>query len=258
MVDRLNILRVQDLVNNPTPRVPVVLCLDTSGSMGAVEDDGTCQSTGKTIYEDGHVWNIVVGGISRISELQKGIQAFMDEIREDEIAQYSAEVCIVTFNSSAKCVEDFATVDRQSKLPELEAVGDTHMGEGVNLALDLLEKRKQEYKDKGVDYYQPWLVLMTDGEANGSESELQRAITRTCDMINNKKLTIFPIGIGPQAGMSTLEKFSPKRRPLRLQGLKFKEFFAWLSNSVSRTSQSMPGESVKLDTDAIRDWGKLD
>ena len=84
MVDRLNILRVQDLVNNPTPRVPVVLCLDTSGSMGAVEDDGTCQSTGETIYEDGHVWNIVVGGISRISELQKGIQAFMDEIREDE------------------------------------------------------------------------------------------------------------------------------------------------------------------------------
>lgn len=32
------------------------------------------------------------------------------------------------------------------------------MGEGVNLALGLLEKRKQEYKDKGVDYYRPWLI----------------------------------------------------------------------------------------------------
>ena len=33
------------------------------------------------------------------------------------------------------------------------------MGEGVTLALDLLKKRKQEYKDKGVDYYQPWLAF---------------------------------------------------------------------------------------------------
>ena len=33
------ILRIEDLVNNPTPRVPICLCLDTSGSMGAVEGD---------------------------------------------------------------------------------------------------------------------------------------------------------------------------------------------------------------------------
>ena len=47
MSENFNILRVQDLVNNPTPRVPVVLCLDFSGSMGAVEDDGTLQDTGE-------------------------------------------------------------------------------------------------------------------------------------------------------------------------------------------------------------------
>ena len=28
-----DLLRIQDLVNNPTPRVPICLCLDTSGSM---------------------------------------------------------------------------------------------------------------------------------------------------------------------------------------------------------------------------------
>lgn len=258
MNGNLNQLRVQDLVNNPTPRVPVVLCLDTSGSMGAVEDDGTLQDRGETVYEDGRTWNLVTGGTSRISELQKGVQLFFEAIKEDEVAQFSAEICVVTFDSSVKCLEDFATVDRQPCLPELQAVGDTHMGEGVNLALDLLEKRKQEYRDKGVDYFQPWLVLMTDGEANGDYSELSRAISRTNEMISNKKLTIFPIGIGPEAGMATLGKFSPKRRPLRLKGLKFKEFFAWLSDSVSRTSQSMPGESVKLNTDAINDWGTLD
>ena len=195
MSESFNILRVQDLVNNPTPRVPVVLCLDFSGSMGAVEDDGTLKDTGETVYEDGQTWNIVTGGTSRISELKKGVELFYEAIREDEVAQYSAEICIVTFNSTVKCVEDFATIDRQPSLPEFIATGETYMGEGVNLALDLLEKRKKEYKDKGVDYYQPWLVLMTDGDANGNSGELARAMSRTNDLINNRKLTIFPIGI---------------------------------------------------------------
>lgn len=249
------LLRIEDLVNNPTPRVPICLCLDTSGSMGAVEGD--CVETGETVYEDGRTWNIVTGGTSRIDELQKGVEAFYSAIREDEIAIYSAEICIVTFDSSAKCLADFTNIERQENIPELHPVGDTSMGEGVNLALDLLEQRKQEYKDKGVDYYQPWLVLMTDGEPNGNIAELQRAINRTVDMVNQKKLTVFPIGIGSEADMSTLNKFSPKRPALKLQGLKFKEFFAWLSKSVSKTSQSTPGETVKLDLEGIKGWGEL-
>ena len=50
-MDNNMLLRVQDLVENPTPRVPICLCLDTSGSMGAVEGD--CVPTGETIFEDG-------------------------------------------------------------------------------------------------------------------------------------------------------------------------------------------------------------
>ena len=131
------------------------------------------------------------------------------------------------------------------------------MGEAVNIGLDLLEKRKEEYKDKGVDYYQPWLVLMTDGGPNGDNEELSRAIRRTVDLVNQKKLTVFPIGIGEEADMNVLAEFSPKRSPLKLQGLKFREFFAWLSKSVSKTSQSTPGETIKLDLEGIKGWGDL-
>lgn len=223
-MDNNMLLRIEDLINNPTPRVPICLCLDTSGSMGAVEGD--CVETGETVYEDGRTWNIVTGGTSRIDELQKGVEAFYEAIREDEMAVYSAEICIVTFDNKATCLADFANIERQENVPELHPIGNTAMGEGVNLALDLLERRKQEYKDKGVDYYQPWLVLMTDGEPNGNDGELTRAINRTVEMVNQKKLTVFPIGIGSEADMSTLNKFSPKRPALKLQGLKFQEFFA--------------------------------
>ena len=223
------LVRLEDLVNNPTARVPVCLCLDTSGSM-----DG-----------------------QPIQELNEGVRLFYEAIREDETALYSAEISIVTFGGTATCVADFASLERNPDAPILIANGMTPMGEAVNLGLDLLERRKDEYKDRGVDYYQPWLVLMTDGEPNGDKDELQRAIERTVKMVDDKKLTIFPIGIGASADMDVLAKFSPKRTPLKLKGLNFREFFAWLSKSVSKTSQSMPGEDVKLDFEGIKGWGEL-
>ncbi|MDE6052396.1 MAG: VWA domain-containing protein [Lachnospiraceae bacterium] len=221
---------MEDLVNNPTARVPVCLCLDTSGSM-----DG-----------------------QPINELNEGVRLFFEAIKEDETALYSAEISIITFGgNNAECIADFASLELQPNAPELSASGMTPMGEAVNMALDLLERRKDEYKDRGVDYYQPWLVLMTDGEPNGDKSELSRAINRTVELVNQKKLTVFPIGIGAYADMNVLGQFSPKRPPLKLQGLKFREFFAWLSKSVSKTSQSTPGESVKLDVEGIKGWGEL-
>lgn len=255
MLDNNMLVRIADLVSNPTPRVPICLCLDTSGSMGAVE--GECVLTGEILYEDGQTWNLVTGGTRRIDELQKGVEQFYEAIRQDEMAVYSAEICIVTFNSKASCVLDFANIERQEVIPELRENGDTALGEGVNLALDLLEKRKREYQDKGVDYYQPWLVLMTDGMPNGAVSELSRAISRTIEMVKESKLTVFPIGIGQEADINTLNQFSPKRPALKLQGLKFQEFFAWLSQSVSKTSQSTPGETVSLDIEGIKGWGEL-
>ena len=42
----------------------------------------------------------------------------------------------------------------------------------------------------------------------------------------------------------------------KLKGLKFKDFFSWLSRSVSAISQSMAGENVELEPTS--DWGSLD
>ena len=251
-----DLLRQQDLETNPTPRVPICLCLDVSGSMDRIVG-GQTRDTGRREFHDGQWWNIVDGGVTALQELKDGVNLFYDNLLEDDVARYSAEICVVTFGGNAELVIDFANLDRQkderkAKIDGLKAHGETPMGEAVNMALDCLEARKQEFKDKGVDYYQPWLVLMTDGEPNGDGAEFNRAVSRTTDLVNNRKLTVFPIGIGDKADMNCLAKFSPKRPPLRLKGMNFKGFFEWLSASVSRTSQSMPGDTVKLPNPA--DW----
>lgn len=220
--------KYSDLVDNPTARVPVCLCLDTSGSM--------CGTP--------------------IAELIGGIELFRENVLNDDIAKYSAEVCIVTFDSNVECVVDFTAVDGMPQNLQLDADGGTSMGDGVNMALDLLEKRKEEYKRNGVDYYQPWLILMTDGGDNGDRDSFTRACDRVADMVKNRKLSVFPIGIGEGADMKVLEEITTKK-PLRLKGLKFRELFSWLSKSISVVSNSMPGEKIKLDTSGFDDWASL-
>ena len=218
-----NYYSVDELVDNPTQRVPICLCLDVSGSMRG----------------------------DPIRELNKGIKVFFDALKQDEIALYAADVCIVTYGNrgenSVQCISDFSSIESKTTLSELTACGQTPMGEAVNMCLDLLDARKKEYQEKGVDYYQPWLVLMTDGKPYGDKDPraVSNAQQRTSQMVNDRKLVVFPIGIGAEADMNVLAKFSPKNSPLKLNGLDFCQFFQWLSASVSRTSQSL-GEKVQL------------
>ncbi len=228
-MNELALVEMEDLFDNPTPRVPVALCLDCSGSM-----------TGEPI-----------------AELNEGVKTFYSAIEADEIARFSAEISIVTFGP-ASLEADFATLDTRPQPPILSASGNTPMGEAVKLALDALESRKEAYKMSGVDYYQPWLVLMTDGKPYGGSAQiLGEQINRVGNLVKSKKLTVFAIGIGPEADMGVLQRFSPDWTPLRLQGLKFSNFFSWLSKSVSRVSQSTPGDKVTLDLEGIRGWASL-
>ena len=61
-----------DLATNPTPRVPICLLLDTSYSM-----------TG-----------------APIDELNEGVKLFIEALKSDEIACYSADVTVITFGGS--------------------------------------------------------------------------------------------------------------------------------------------------------------
>jgi uncharacterized protein YegL len=242
MAENLMILRQEDLITNPTTRLPVCLCLDVSGSMNRAEGG---IPTGKQEFIDGQMWNIVEGGTTVLEEVKKGVEYFFEAIKSDEIARYSVELSIVIFGDEAKTILDFANINRQ-RVPSITAFGDTSMGAGINLALDILETRKQEYSSKGVDYYQPWLVLMTDGEPTDNISTVT---SRVQQLNSNKKLTLFPVAIGNEANKNTLKQFSTMKNNmvLRVKSAEyFKEFFEWLSQSVLVASQSIPGDKPTL------------
>jgi len=216
------ILYDKDLAENPTARIPICLVLDTSASM-----DG-----------------------APIEELNKGVKLFMEAILEDEMTRFSADISIVTFGQIVEEELKFGSIEEQ-ETPTFYAGGLTPMGEAMLASVELLDNRKKEYQKAGVDYFQPWLVIMSDG-APTDLVETEAAIKIVSKLYNDKKLILFPIGIGDRADMNKLSQFG--RPAAKLNGLKFKEFFEWLSQSVSIVSQSSPGETITLDEDGIKSW----
>lgn len=102
-----------------------------------------------------------------------------------------------------------------------------------------------------MDYYQPILVVMSDGHPNGDRKVWEETTERIRELGTARKLSVVAVGIGNDADMEMLAKVSPRQRPVRLNGLQFREFFAWLSRSVANVSASLPGEEPNVDLEAL-------
>ena len=95
------------------------------------------------------------------------------------------------------------------------------------------------------------LVVMSDGHPNGDRKVWEETTERIRELGTARKLSVVAVGIGNDADMEMLAKVSPRQRPVRLNGLQFREFFAWLSRSVANVSASLPGEEPNVDLEAL-------
>jgi uncharacterized protein YegL len=93
---------------------------------------------------------------------------------------------------------------------------------------------------------------MSDGNPNGKRAVQEEAVRRIQEQVNARKLTVIAVGIGDGADMEMLARISPRQQPVRLNGLQFREFFAWLSRSVACVSASLPGDETDLNMDDLQ------
>jgi uncharacterized protein YegL len=211
MLDQLP-FGTNSFAENPEPRVPCILLLDTSGSM--------------------------IG--TPISELNAGLLVYKDELAADSLASKRVEVAIVTFGGHVQTVCDFTTAE-QFFPPTLQGSGETPMGAAIRQAIDMLQDRKQVYRSNGIAFYRPWLFLITDGAPT---DEWKSAAERVRQGEASKAFSFFAVGV-EGADFDTLKQLSV-REPLRLKGLRFRDLFQWLSNSQQSVSRSSPGDAVLL------------
>jgi uncharacterized protein YegL len=200
-----------DFALNPEPRCPCLLLLDVSGSMAG----------------------------DPIQELNSGLRGFRDELVADELAAKRVELACITFGPVHVATEfEVASVFEP---PWLKAQGETPMGAAIGAAVELVRLRKEAYRANGIAFYRPWIFLMTDGAPT---DEWRNAALQVKDGEAARAFAFFAVGVGG-ANMEILRKIAV-REPLKLNGLRFRNLFQWLSNSMKSISRSTPGDEVPL------------
>ncbi len=214
-----NLMENIQFAENPEPRCPVALIVDISGSMQG----------------------------QRIQAVNGALQQFKSEVSMDTLATLRAEIALVTFNHR---VDYYNFESVQSFMPPmLRAYGGTKISLAVNTALDLLDSRKQVYRENGISYFRPIALLLTDGyPEHDTQQELVAVQERLMIEEESRRIAFFSFGVDG-ADIQALSQIMPPNRPPRHIGssMQIAGLFQWLSNSVAKISTSNPGDRIRLD-----------
>ncbi len=198
-----------EFADNANERTPCVLVLDCSGSMRG----------------------------EPIKQLNAGLKALEQELKDDIDASSRVQLLIIKAFGKDEAVVSSDWIDAMNfEAPVMEAGGLTPLGKAMNLALDKIEAQKSLYDSCGITSKRPWIFLISDGEPTDYDWEEVAAKCR--DAQNKKKVVIHAVGT-KDANLEKLAMFSTNS-PKRLSGLRFTEFFLWLSRSVSCVSRAAP------------------
>lgn len=222
---KINTIPHVEFADNVNERTPCVLVLDCSGSMRG----------------------------EPIKQLNAGLSALEKELKEDIDASSRVQILIIkAFGKDETSISADWTDAMNFVAPTMDAGGLTPLGKAMELALKKIEDQKCLYDSWGITSKRPWIFLISDGEPTDYGWEESAKICRYAQ--KNKKVVIHAIGT-QGANLDKLAKFS-LLPPKRLTGLKFTEFFLWLSRSVSCISKATPNAENYLDD--INDWNEAE
>ncbi|MDO4805702.1 MAG: VWA domain-containing protein [Coriobacteriales bacterium] len=182
-------------------KLPCALLVDTSGSMGAYEDD-----------------------------LKVGVKSLIDALQGDFATAAVVEVMLVFFDDSARIVHPFTNV-RSLEVPEIETGGTTHIFEALDLAYSEIRVRQEQYKKSGINSYAPFIVVLTDGHPVGdTDMGIVSAIRKRNE---DKKLVPYPFAMGGEADEALLKSLRNDGMAFRVDMENLKDIFEFVSVSLS-------------------------
>ena len=205
---------MMEQARNKDQKCPLVLLLDTSGSM-----DG-----------------------APIDELNNAIFKLKDDILCDPILANRLEIGIVAFGNEARIERPIDLISGETVFPTLSVGGLTNLVSGMNLAISIIEDRKTFYKSNSEQYYRPFIVLITDGAPTNTAEEIEALDVLIQSKSDEKRFIFLPFGT-VDADMELLAKINAQTADERLKRIgksyfikdvdKFASLFNFVSSSIS-------------------------
>jgi len=218
---------------NKDQKCPVVLLLDTSGSMAG----------------------------QPIDELNKALVKLKEDVLNEPTLSSRLEIGIVAFDDDARVERAIDLITPETDLPILNVGGVTNLVAGMNKAIEIVTDRKSFYKSNGEQYYRPFIVLFTDGAPTNTPEEIEQLDQTIQQMSDEKRFVFLPFGVGG-ADMQLLSKLAAQTEDQRLKGkavayqmtneTKFSGVFEFVSASISSAINQGGTQTAQLSPDVAQ------
>ena len=111
--------------------------------------------------------------------------------------------------------------------------GGTPLGQAVLLALQQINENQKKYESYGISSYKPWLIIMSDGDA---DDDVSQAVLKVRKLLQQRKLKLRCIDMSGGQKANDLRRFSAGGEVETIDSLGLTDFFSMLSRSAASLS----------------------
>jgi uncharacterized protein YegL len=203
-----------DLLENPSVRIPVMFCIDTGKEMFSQMEDGQ----------------------TKLEKVQSTVKAIIGNFSSEGLKN-CVDFSVVTFSDDVSCDKYFSCTGEHPYEVDLKRKAYSSIGSGIKLAADLLKERIDDYREAGIEYKPPFLFVFFGSQADSDDPSIDNAAELVAALYEEEGLHVFPINIG-DADMETLGRFATEETFEKYGNVDFENFYNLVSSSVSSISNN--------------------
>ncbi len=211
-------LEQTDYNTNKTPRLPICICIDVSSKVSAIN----------------------------LTEITTFINDLSNHILNNIECASKVQLCVVAFANKTEIVSGFKAVDAtpftvtgSEEQPDLDTA--------LRKCADLFNAQIETYREKGISYYLPELLLISSGVTT---TDITETANRLRNAQNSKYLSLMPFKIG-EAPAIELEKLTESGRVYTIEHKDFSKLFDCMKSGIELLSASSAAACNSLESQMV-------
>ncbi len=163
---------------NLLPRCAVMLVLDTSHSM----------------------WG------EGLKDMMASLQVFYATLKQEQMMNAPMDIASVSMGENLRMLEEFTPIE-QSVLPtmQIRPKGDTPIAAALQLALNKLKEQHRWYRENGLNYVAPKLLILSDGHSTDDTTSIAEEVR---ELVACGKLECYVVATGATPNWAVLKSIA--------------------------------------------------